>query len=562
MSISTKVFRTIYFFSFLLYYINYDIGFSHGMWGAVNVNDMRGDSMAEEILLMDKITKVYPNGFVANKDVTLSVNRGEIHALVGENGAGKTTLMKVLFGFEQPEGGRIVIDGKEVKIHNALEAIAYGVGMVHQHFMQVPSLTVAENMILGMEPKKGGFFDFDQAVKITEEISKKYNLIVDPRAKMEDCSVGQKQKVEILKALLRGAKVLILDEPTAVLTPQETDELFVELKNLVSTGEHTIIFISHKLNEVKELCDRLTVMRLGKTVGMANVADVTEADISRMMVGRDVVLEITKEKAKPQDTVLKVKNLSINSDTGKHIVNNISFSVRRGEILGVAGVEGNGQREISEVITGLSPFSKGEVTVMGESVKGKSIRKIREMGVSHISEDRMTYGVAQMGGVKENLISDRYYTKKYNKGILLDHKKINADCDTLIKEFLIKCDDRDQSVRMLSGGNIQKVVVAREFSNNPHLIVANQPTRGIDVGATEFIRNKLVELRDEGVAVLLITSDLNEVLEVSDSIIVMNNGEISAYIEDASTLEEYELGEYMLGVKKQTPEEIARVAYE
>ncbi|MEG0833449.1 MAG: ABC transporter ATP-binding protein [Oscillospiraceae bacterium] len=516
--------------------------------------------MSEEILLMDKITKVYPNGFVANKEVTLSVNKGEIHALVGENGAGKTTLMKVLFGFEQPEGGKVVIKGKEVKVNNALEAIGYGVGMVHQHFMQVPSLTVAENMIMGIEPKKGILLDMNEAIRITEEISKKYNLHVDARAKIADCTVGQKQKVEILKALLRGAEILILDEPTAVLTPQETEELFVELRNLVKSGDHTIVFISHKLNEVKSLCDRLTVMRLGKTVGTANICDVTEAQISRMMVGRDVILEVTKSPAKPADVALKVRNLSINNDYGKRIVNDISFSVRKGEILGVAG--GNGQRELSEVITGLSPFSIGDVSIMGESVKDKSIRKIRELGVSHISEDRMTYGVAEFGGVKDNLISDRYYKKENNKGVLLNNKKINADTDRLIKEFLIKCDDRDQPVKMLSGGNIQKVVVAREFSNHPNFIVANQPTRGIDVGATEFIRNKLVDLRDEGAAVLLITSDLNEVLEVSDSIIVMCNGEISAYIEDSSKLEEYELGEYMLGIKKMTAEEIGRVAYE
>lgn len=517
--------------------------------------------MPEEILLMDKITKVYPNGFVANKEVTFSINKGEIHALVGENGAGKTTLMKILFGIEQPEEGKIYIKGKEVKINNPLEAIANGVGMVHQHFMLVPSLTVAENVVLGMEPKKNGLFDFERAVKLTQEAVEKYNLKVDPRAVVEDLPVGLKQKVEIIKALVRGADILILDEPTAVLTPQETKELFVELKNLRDQG-HTIVFISHKLNEIKELCDRLTVLRLGKSVGKAVVSDVTEQEISRMMVGRDVVLKVEKTPAKPENVVLKVKDLSIISDTGKTIVDNISFSVRKGEILGVAGVEGNGQSQISEAITGLLAYQGGTIEINGTDIKGKKVRRIRELGVSHISEDRMTYGVAAGSGVKDNIMSDRYYKKEYNKGLLLDNKKINEMTDKLIKEFLIKCDDRDRAVKMLSGGNMQKVVVAREFSNNPHLVIANQPTRGIDVGATEFIRKRLVELRDEGTAVLLISADLNEVLELSDSLIVMNGGKIAAYIPDASAIDDNELGEYMLGVKNQTPEEIARVAYD
>jgi ABC-type uncharacterized transport system ATPase subunit len=517
--------------------------------------------MPEEILLMDKITKVYPNGFVANKEVTFSVNKGEIHALVGENGAGKTTLMKVLFGIEQPEEGRIVIKGKEVKIDNPLEAIAHGVGMVHQHFMLVPSLTVAENIVLGMEPKKNGRFDFEAAVKISQDAIDKYNLKVDPRAKVEDLPVGFKQKVEILKALVRGADILILDEPTAVLTPQETAELFVELKHLRDQG-HTIVFISHKLNEIKELCDRLTVLRLGKSVGKAEVADVSEQDISRMMVGRDVVLKVEKDPAKPKNTVLKVKNLNIVSDTGKKVVDDITFSVRKGEILGVAGVEGNGQSQISDAVTGLIDYQSGTISINGVDIKGKSIRDIREMGVSHISEDRTTFGLAANAGVKDNVISDRYYKKEFNNGPIMNDKKINDLSDRLIKEFLIKCDDRDQAVRMLSGGNMQKVVVAREFSNDPHIVVANQPTRGIDVGATEFIRKQLVNLRDSGAAVLLVSADLNEILELSDSLIVMNNGKIAAYIEDASKITEMELGEYMLGVKHQTPEEIARVAYD
>lgn len=515
--------------------------------------------MAEEILLMDNITKVYPNGFVANKDVTLSVKKGEIHALMGENGAGKTTLMKVLFGIEKPEEGKIYIKGEEVQINNSLEAIDYGVGMVHQHFMLIPSLSVAENIVLGMEPKKGLFIDFQAAVKMTEEVSKKYNLKVDARAKVADLSVGVKQKVEILKALIRGAEVLILDEPTAVLTPQETEELFVELKHLREQG-YTIIFISHKLNEIKELCDRLTVLRHGKLVGVEEVANVTEQEISKMMVGRDVVLKIDKEKAQPKEPVLKVRDMTIAGEGNKAMVSDLNFNVRSGEILGIAGVEGNGQRELSEAITGLFHYEQGTITINGTDIKGKSIRQIRQLGVTHVSEDRMTYGCAADVGVKDNIISDRFYKKEYNKGVLLDNKKINAETDDLIKEFLVKCDDRDQEVRMLSGGNIQKVVVAREFSGDTRLVVANQPTRGIDVGATSFIRKKLVDLRDQGSAILLISADLNEVFELCDSLIVMYEGEIVAYIDDTSKIDEMQLGEYMLGAKRQTPEEIGRVA--
>ena len=518
--------------------------------------------MAEEILVMEDITKVYPNGFVANKSVNLRVEKGEIHALVGENGAGKTTLMKILFGIENPEEGRILLKGEEVKITDPIDAISKGIGMVHQHFMLVPSLTVAENMVLGIEPKKFGvFLDFEKAVQITEEIAKKYNLDVPARSKIEDIPVGTRQKVEILKALLRGADVLILDEPTAVLTPQETKELFQELKNLKKFG-HTVIFISHHLNEIVDLCDRVTVLRLGKTVGVRNVKDVNEVDISRMMVGRDVILKVVKDKAQPKQAVLKVKDLSINDDFGKRIVNNISFSVRAGEILGMAGVEGNGQSEISMALTGLSPFSIGEITINDVSIRGKTIKQIREMQTSHISEDRMTYGVAENAMVWENVFSDRFDKPEYQKGVLLNMKKIHAEMQDHIKDYIIKCDDDEQPVRMLSGGNIQKVVVAREFSNFPKLMIANQPTRGIDVGATEFIRNKLVELRDGGAAVLLISADLNEVMELSDSLMVMASGEIVAYFEDASKVTEDELGEYMLGVRKMSAEEVGRVAYE
>lgn len=515
--------------------------------------------MVNNILSMENITKVYANGFVANKNVNLSVNEGEIHALVGENGAGKSTLMKVLFGVEKPEEGRIMLRGKEIRIENPTVAIHYEIGMVHQHFMLVPSLTVAENMVVGMEPKKNGFFSMEKAVRIAKEASEKYNLKIDPLAKVADLSVGLKQKVEILKALVRGAKILILDEPTAVLTPQETKELFVELKGLKKEG-YTVIFISHKLNEITELCDRVTVMRAGRTIGVEKIENVTERDISRMMVGRDIILNIEKDIAKPGETIVNVSHISKVVNTGKKVLDDVSLCVRSGEILGVAGVEGNGQREISEIIAGMDHVFEGTVTINGQDTRKLSIRQIREAGVAHISEDRMTYGIVADGSIAENIISDRYYKLEYQKGLLMNFDKINQIADQLIKDFNVKCDGKEQPVRMLSGGNMQKVVAAREFTSNATLIIANQPTRGIDVGASEFIRKKLVELRDLGAAVLLISADLNEVMEVSDSLIVMSEGKIAAYFEDAKQVTEDELGEYMLGIKHMTTEQIRRVA--
>jgi len=512
------------------------------------------------VLSMENITKVYSNGFVANKNVNFSVNEGEIHALVGENGAGKSTLMKVLFGVEKPDEGHIYLRGKEIHIDNPIVAIKSGIGMVHQHFMLVPSLTVAENIVLGMEPRKKGFFSMERAVEITEKAAAQFHFQVDATAKIEDLSVGKKQKIEILKALVRGARILILDEPTAVLTPQETKELFIELKNLRDEGL-TVIFISHKLNEVTELCDRITVMRAGRSIGVQEVKNVSESDISRKMIGRDIQLNIQKTRAKPGATILEVANVSKNSSTSaKKALDSVSFRVRRGEILGIAGVEGNGQTELSESITGMNKDFEGSIKIGGLDVRSHSIRQTRENGLAHISEDRITYGIVGDGSIEENIISDRYYKPEFQKGPLLDFKKIDALADGLIKDFTIKCDGRDQPIKMLSGGNMQKVVVAREFTSGSSLIVANQPTRGIDVGASEFIRNKLVELRDNGAGVLLISADLNEVMELSDSLIVMSDGKIAAYFEDAGSVSTDELGEYMLGIKTMSPDRIRSVA--
>ena len=488
------------------------------------------------VVQMKGITKVYPNGVAANQGVDFNLRRGEIHALMGENGAGKSTLMKMLFGLEQPTSGEIWVHGEKLTLSSPTVAISHGIGMVHQHFMLVPSLTVAENMVLGMAPRKGLFIDHAKAVAITKEYAEKYNLHVEPEAKVMDIPVGMKQKVEILKALVRGAKILILDEPTAVLTTQETVELFKELRHLKEQG-YTIVFISHKLNEIMEITDRLTIMRGGRSMGVYNTCDVT-------------------------DVVLRVRDVEYVNEWHKKMLDKISFDVRRGEILGIAGVEGNGQKELVDMLFGFLTPNAGTVTMQSENLLGLSQQKLRDKGVALIPEDRMLYGIAGSASIEENLISDRSAEKRLNHGPLFNMKAIHDEADKLIEDYAVLCKSRKQQVGVLSGGNIQKVVVAREFSGNPVLILADQPTRGIDVGATEFIRKKLVELSRSGIAVLLISADLAEVMELSDSLIVMHGGKIAAYFEDTSTLTDDVMGEYMLGLKTQSEEEIRRVCHD
>ena len=522
------------------------------------------DERASEnyVVRMKGITKVYPNGVAANQGVDFDLRKGEIHALMGENGAGKSTLMKMLFGLEQPTSGEIIVNGEKLELTSPSVAIAHGIGMVHQHFMLVPSLSVAENMVLGMTPKKSGLFvDRAKAIEITREYSEKFNLHVEPEAKVMDIPVGMKQKVEILKALVRGAKILIMDEPTAVLTSQETAELFVELKNLKTQG-YTIVFISHKLNEIMEITDRLTIMRNGRSMGVYNTCDVTKEEISRLMVGRDVVLSVQKDKAVPGDTVLRVRDLEYVNEWHKKMLDKVSFDVRKGEILGIAGVEGNGQKELIDMLFSFNVPNSGTATVNGTSILGLPQQRIRELGVSLVPEDRMLYGIAASASIEENVISDRASDRRYNSGPLFNMKAIHQEADRLIREFTVLCKNRNQHVGMLSGGNIQKVVVAREFSNDPVLILADQPTRGIDVGATEFIRKKLVELSRSGIAVLLVSADLNEVMELSDSLIVMHNGQIAAYFDDTAGLTDEIMGEYMLGLKQQSDQEIRRACHD
>ena len=514
----------------------------------------------KEVLRMNHIMKVYSNGVMANKDVTLCVNQGEIHALSGENGAGKSTLMKILFGEEMPTRGEIFINGEPVHITSPTAAIKLGIGMVHQHFMLVDSLSAMENMILGIEPVKGGvFIDRKKAEQQVLEISQKYSLHIEPNRKVRDLTVGQRQKLEILKALLRGVKILILDEPTAVLTPQETQELFVELKGLRENG-YTIIFISHKLGEVRELCDRITIIRRGETMGVYNMSEVDEQEISRLMVGRDVELKIEKTEAKPAGPALCVRNLRILSDEGREIVKGVSFTARKGEIIGLAGVEGNGQAELVRAITGLGTFHEGTIEVLGKSIKGLSIRELRKLSISHIPEDRMTTGISPNLSITENMIADKVDEPGFSRMGTLYRSGIKTYGDTMVKEYGIFAKNPDVMITSLSGGNIQKAVLARELSSNPQIIVANQPTRGVDVGAAEFIRKMLVKIRDSGKTIFLISSDLNEILGLSDRLMVMFEGEITAYFPDTTVITEVDLGRYMLGVDKQTAEQVRRAS--
>ncbi|MDD2959576.1 MAG: ABC transporter ATP-binding protein [Lachnospiraceae bacterium] len=516
--------------------------------------------MANEIVLeMKHIMKIYSNGVVANEDVSLELDKGEIHALLGENGAGKSTLMKVLFGIETPDEGQIIMNGQEVTIKSPQDAISKGIGMVHQHFMLVPSLTVAENIILGVEPKKGVFIDMKKAVDEARKIAEKYNFDLDVTAKVEEIPVGIKQKVEILKALYRGADILILDEPTAVLTPQETDELFIQLEKLRKDG-HTIIFISHKLDEIKKICNRATIMRNGKSMGTYNVSEISTDDMSKLMVGRDVVLKFEKKPIELKNVMMKVRDLTVYNSQGVLKVDSLSFDIKGGEILGIAGVEGNGQSELIDTLTGINKKYTGEVDIKGEDTRKKSIHDIRNLKLAHIPEDRMVSGCASNLNILENMFSNQYQQPDYSGKVMLKGKVIQKRSEDLIKEYLVKCNSYKQNVGMLSGGNIQKVIVAREFSTGPDIIIANQPTRGIDVGAASFIRQRLLEFRDAGCAVLLISADLNEIFSLSDRLAVMYKGKFSGLFTDVGQVSEETLGQYMLGLKHD--EELGGVIYE
>jgi simple sugar transport system ATP-binding protein len=507
------------------------------------------------ILEAQHIVKIYPNGVLANNDVSISVEKGEIHAIVGENGAGKSTLMKIIYGLEQPTSGQIMLRDEPVDISSPHKAIALGIGMVHQNFMLVDSFTIAENIVLGTEPKRGLSRDMKQAVADTEALSATYGLHLDPLAKIADTPVGMRQRVEILKALYRGAELLILDEPTAVLTPRETTDLFNAIRNLIDQGK-TVIFITHKLREVMEISDRVTVMRDAQKVGTVNTRETSIPELARMMVGREVFMQVNKPPVERGKTVLEVDDLLYANEVGRSVVNHVSFRVSASEILGIAGVEGNGQTELVEVLTGLRNATAGEATVDGVSILNQGPRHVREAHVAHIPEDRLTNGVAREASIADNLIIDTYYRPPFNRGFGLHPQAIREYGREKIQEFGILTSSEETPVGALSGGNMQKVIVAREFSTDPRLLIAAQPTRGVDIGAIEFIHQQLVDKRTQGLAILLVSADLQEVMKLSDRIMVMYNGEVVAFLPNTPDVTEEMLGLYMLGATRQTPEEL------
>lgn len=509
--------------------------------------------MAEEILRVENLTKIYPGGTLANYNINFSVDKGEIHALVGENGAGKSTLMKMLFGIEEITSGSVFLNGQKVHFHSSKDAISHGIGMVHQHMMLVPSLTVAENLVLGIEKKKGMFLDQKKAVEETEAISAKYNLHVDATRRVRDISIGMKQKLEILKTMYRGANIIILDEPTAVLAPQETEELFEQLLNLKKEG-YTIIFISHKLNEVKYLCDRLTVLKDGRSIGTYSVSDVTPEEISRLMVGRDVKIEYEKTPQEFGEKVLSVQSLNYVDKFGTKKLDNLCFSLRRGEVLGIAGIEGNGQKEAMEILTGNRKADSGSVLYRDQDLCKKTIRENRAAGIAHVPEDRNLNGSAPEMSVRDNLIATGLLRLSQNG--ILNPKAIDEYCTSCVKDFNVKTASLNISIKSLSGGNIQKAIVAREFTAGADIIVLNQPTRGVDVGAMEFIHKKILEMRDEKKSLILVSADLTELKALSDRIIVFHQGRVAGVIMDVPGTTEEELGLYMLGLKTDAPEKL------
>ena len=499
---------------------------------------------------MLNITKVFP-GIIANDNITLQLKKGEIHALLGENGAGKSTLMSVLFGLYQPEQGIIKKDGVEVKINNPNDANDLGIGMVHQHFKLVECFTVLDNIILGVEPNKYGFLQKSEARKKVLELSEKYGLHVDPDAYIEDITVGMQQRTEILKMLYRDNEILIFDEPTAVLTPQEIDELMQIMKNLAAEGK-SILFISHKLNEIKAVADRCTVLRKGKYIGTVNTKDATIEELSAMMVGRNVNFHVEKTPAKPGDVVLEVEGLTVASKIHKNnAVKNVSFKVRAGEIVCIAGIDGNGQTELVYGITGLEPLKSGTVKLNGVDITKASIRKRSVSGMSHIPEDRHKHGLVLDYSLEDNLILQTYFKRDFtNAAGFLRRNNIREYANRLIEMYDIRSGQGPVTkARSMSGGNQQKAIVAREIDKNPDLLVAVQPTRGLDVGAIEYIHKQLINPRDQGHACLLVSLELDEVMDVPDRILVMYEGEIVGELDPKKTTQE-ELGLYMAGAKR------------
>lgn len=498
----------------------------------------------EYVIEMLNIRKEFP-GVVANDDITIQVKPGEIHALLGENGAGKSTLMNILFGLYEPDRGDIRVNGEKVNITNPNVATDLGIGMVHQHFMLVDTLSVTENIILGSEPTSIGRINLKQAEKEVQALSDTYGLRVDPTAKIGDISVGMQQRVEILKTLYRGANVLIFDEPTAVLTPQEINELMAIMNSLIKEGK-SIILITHKLKEIIQVCDRCTVIRRGKGVGTVNVSETNVNELASLMVGREVLFTTEKDPAQPKETVLQVKDLVVQDSRKVDIVKGLNLNIRAGEIVGIAGVDGNGQTELIEAITGLRDVTKGRITLNGKDITNLTPRKVTESGIGHIPQDRQRFGLVLDYTVADNIVLQTYYQQPYSKHLLLNFHEIDQKANEIIKEYDVRPPRAQTLARSLSGGNQQKVIIGREIDRSPHLLIAAQPTRGLDVGAVEFIHKKLIEERDKGRAVLLMSFELDEIMNVSDRIAVMFDGTISAIV-DPNETDEQELGLLMAG---------------
>ena len=512
-------------------------------------SDGMGENTPYAIEMLN-ITKRFP-GIIANDNITLQLRRGEIHALLGENGAGKSTLMSVLFGLYQPEEGTIKKDGKVVSIKNPNDATALGIGMVHQHFKLVECFTVLDNIIMGVEPTKMGFLQKKEARRKVMELSERYGLHVDPDAKIEDITVGMQQRTEILKMLYRDNEILIFDEPTAVLTPQEIDELMQIMRNLAAEGK-SILFISHKLAEIMAVSDRCTVLRKGKYIGTVNTKDTTAQELSAMMVGRNVNFHVEKEDKEPGKVILKVENMTVASHLHKNnAVKNVSLEVRAGEIVCLAGIDGNGQTEFVYGLTGLEPLVSGKIMLNGKDITNAPIRERSVSGVSHIPEDRHKHGLVLDYSLEDNIVLQRYFEPEFTKAGFLRRKNIREYADRLIEQYDIRSGQGPVTIaRSMSGGNQQKAIVAREIDRDPQLLIAVQPTRGLDVGAIEYIHKQIVAARDAGKAVLLVSLEMDEVLDVSDRILVMYEGEIVGELNPKKTTAE-EMGLYMAGAKRE-----------
>lgn len=498
----------------------------------------------EHVVEMHDVTKIFGE-FVANDHINLNVRLGEIHALLGENGAGKSTLMNMLAGLLEPTSGEITINEEVVKIDSPTKSAHLGIGMVHQHFMLVEAFTVAENIILGNEMTKGGVLDLKKASQEIKELSEKYGLSVDPSAKISDITVGAQQRVEILKTLYRGADILIFDEPTAVLTPAEISELLNILKNLAKEGK-SIILITHKLDEIRAVADRVTVIRRGKSIETVNVEGISSKELAEMMVGRSVSFKTEKIAANPKEVILSIKDLEVNENRGVLAVKGLNLDVRSGEIVGIAGIDGNGQSELIQAITGLRKVKSGSIKIKGQEITNLSPRKITEMQVSHVPEDRHRDGMVLDMTLAENMTIQTYYKEPFSKNGVLNYNKINEYTRNLMSEFDVRAASEVVSGGSLSGGNQQKAVMAREIDRNPDLLIVSQPTRGLDVGAIEYLRKRLVGERDKGKAVLVVSFELDEILDVSDRIAVIHDGKIQGILNPEETNKQ-ELGILMAG---------------